>query len=300
MGKEKAPGEQGPGLRSSEGGQPTDAHSTEPKSGKQDEPRTLLIGSAASVQKWIDGCPYATTITGYSMSLESWVMIAIRCKRWGCRHCGERKIIHFGHRVTGAEPNRLITLTVDTKLYEKPREAYDKTRRALTQLATRLRRKHGEFEYFRVLETTKKGWPHYHLVVRSDYIPQKTISTLWAELTGATIVDVRTIKKPSHVYKYIIKYLGKQTHVPWTNRRLSWSRNFFKDDGFQKGPSLDMAMQEWKDSTPEEFLFDEFQGVTLTEFSRDCWIIDGSKCQQTIRPGEPWKFPGGEGSVRRS
>ena len=179
----------------------------------------FLVGSTLNHESLANTCPSAKTLTGFSTLLDRWVVIQIRCKRWGCRHCGERKVTYLGWRCQDAEPNRLITLTISTSLWETPRQSYEATKSKVTQLAIRLRRKFGEFEYFKVLEVTKKGWPHYHLVVRSGYIPQPTISDIWQQLTGAHIVDVRAIKKTRDVYFYVVKYLAKQKYIPWNRFR---------------------------------------------------------------------------------
>lgn len=213
-------------------------------------------------------------MVGFSSLIDRWVVIQIRCKRWGCRHCGERKVTHFGWRCEDAKPNRLVTLTVSNSLWDDPRKAYDGTKGKVTQLAIRLRRKFGEFEYFKVLEVTKNGWPHYHLIVRSEYIPQTVISKLWRELTGAHIVDVRKIRKSRDVYFYVVKYLSKQKYIPWTTRRVSWSKNFFPPVDFKPGPGLGMTDVGWSDEHPEDILRKEFHPFQITAYSNDCWAIE--------------------------
>jgi hypothetical protein len=86
--------------------------------------------------------------------------------------------------------------------------------------------KYGEVEYLRVTEVTKKGWPHYHLLLRSGFLPHKVVKTLWAELTGATIVDLRQVKKSFSAYQYLVKYLSKLHRLEWTERHVSVSKNF--------------------------------------------------------------------------
>ena len=140
-------------------------------------------------------------------------------------------------------------------------------------MAVRLRRVHGEFEYFRVLEVTRKGWPHYHLIVRSEYIPHATIKSVWAELTGATIVDVRKIKKSQDVYFYLVKYLGKQKYIPWTNRRVSWTRHFFPKSDFMAADPLQLELKGWIDEHPQDVLRKQYRPYTIRQYSNDCWTI---------------------------
>lgn len=249
----------------------------------QDAEKVYLLQSLPQLRKQLDACESATTLTGWSDELKAFVVIQIRCKRWGCRHCGERKINHYAHKVASAEPNRFITLTVANRLYNSPREAYDKTRRALPQLTVRVRRKYGEFEYFRVLETTRKGWPHYHLVARSKYIPHIFIRDVWAELTGATIVDVRQIKRNEHIYRYVIKYLAKQSYVPWTNRRISWTRNFFPKVEFEKGKYLEMQAKEFDEIGPAEWIWKNARLKKIVQYSQDCWALISPEQWEKLR-----------------
>jgi len=255
--------------------EPTDIEGSVPEKaveGKNDCLR-LLIGSAEETAHDWQVCPYATTLEGWSMALERWVVIQQRCKRWGCRYCGVRKTTHYARRVQDAEPNRLITLTVNPACWNSPRDAYDGTRRKLGDLNKRLRKELGEWEYFRVLEVTKKGWPHYHLVARCPYIPQARISNLWNELTGAPIVDVRKIRKSKEVYYYVMKYLAKQTYIEWTNRRCSWSASFFPKDEWTPPESLNIAELDWIEQGPVEYLRTHYSGRIIEQIGLDAWAI---------------------------
>lgn len=251
-----------------------DEQNTKPTEKGQETPPVYLIGSADLGRGYLKACPFAASIVGFSLALQEWVIIQNRCKRWGCSHCGPRKIAHYARKVGNAEPNRFVTLTVWTEAYESPRDAYDKTRRSLSKLSVRIRKRIGEWEYFRVLEVTKKGWPHYHLIVRSPYISQAELSTLWAELAQSKIVDIRKIKGKFDVYKYIVKYLGKQKHIPWTDRRVSWSRNFWKADDFKPGGSLQLEEKEFKSDHPENVLSWYYEDARVVEWSADCWLIN--------------------------
>ncbi len=255
-------------------------------SAPSDQPPSInfLIGSTVGHELLADTCPSAKTLVGFSLTLDRWCVIQIRCKRWGCRHCGQRKTTHLGWRCEDAMPNRLITLTVNNTLWETPRDAYERTKGKVTQLATRLRRVYGEFEYLRVLEVTKLGWPHYHLIVRSGYIPQKVLSSVWSDLTGAFIVDVRKIKKRQDVYFYVVKYLSKQRYIPWTNRRVSWSRDFFDKTPFDKPDGLKLRDVGWFDDHPERILQIYWKRFLITSFGRDCWLLPEGKGERIGKP----------------
>jgi len=174
--------------------------------------------------KW---CPWASTLIGFNEALNTSYIIQIRCKRWGCRVCGERKARSLAMRVAEAKPNRFMTLTVNPACEASPRSAWQRNTPSIPRLVKKLRMLSPELEYFRVLEVTKAGWPHWHFLLRSGFLAQRKVSQLWEELSGARIVDIRQVEKSFAAYRYCVKYLAKQKYVPWTNRRVTWSRNFF-------------------------------------------------------------------------
>lgn len=250
----------------------------------QRETPHFLVGSIIKGEHYSETCPAAKTLAAYSETLKTNVIIQIRCKRWGCRHCGTRKVIHYAWRCEDARPNRLVTLTVATRSWENPRAAYEGTKGRVTQLAVRLRRTHGEFEYMKVLEVTKNGWPHYHLIVRSEYIPQQTISNIWADLTGAPIVDVRKLNKSRDVYFYVMKYLAKQKYVPWTTRRVSWTKNFFPPNEHKTPKTLGLIGKGWVDDHPLDVIRRHYLPFMIYQFSTDCWLIPDAPIEDIGKP----------------
>lgn len=154
-------------------------------------------------------------------------LFRIVCKRWTCEACGPVKRAQLQAKIQEARPNRFITLTTCGHETETPRQIFDWTRRQISELGKLIRRSGREFEYLRVLEATERGYPHYHLLVRSPYLEQAELSRHWCHFTRAYIVDIRSLTKDEKAAKYVMKYLTKQNAVPFTNRRLSWTRRFF-------------------------------------------------------------------------
>jgi hypothetical protein len=250
-----------------------DAHSNTPDQGVQADARRYLIGSIRGDNALSALCPHAQTLFCWSHCYQRDVVCVLPCNRWGCVKCGPRKAKRLAYRIEKAEPNKLITLTVNPAAYEDPRSAYDSTRRQLAELSKICRKKLGTFEYMRVLETTKKGWPHYHLMARCPYIPQRTISTIWANLTSAPIVDIRQIRKIDNVFAYVVKYLCKQTYIPWTNRRTSWSKDFFlKEQKYEPQP-LRLDQFELKKGDPHTNLAERFPDWILEQISPSLFLI---------------------------
>jgi len=103
-------------------------------------------------------------------------------------------------------------------------------------------------------------------------------------MTGAPIVDVRQIKRRDKVYFYVVKYLAKQSHVPWTNRRVSWTRAFFRPSELIPGPRLELMDQQWSAYSPSSYLVDHCPNANLVRYSRDCWVFMGPDETPTWQP----------------
>lgn len=247
--------------------------STEKTQKSQDGSQRLLVASEGGFRREMQCCPIARTYTAISIRLEATVIIAVECGRWSCQHCGKKKVAKYALRVKEAAPNKLITLTVNPARWGSPREAYDGTRRKVSDLTKVLRKSYGEFEYFRILEVTKKGWPHYHLITRSPYIPQAELSDLWRQLTGAPIVDVRMIKKVGDVYWYVVKYLAKQAYIPWTDRRATWTRGFLVKTDFKADTPLELMEPQFSHEHPADWMRWNLPTTNLIEYSPTCWIF---------------------------
>ena len=120
---------------------------------------------------------------------------------------------------------RLITLTTS----EESWAAGKNIQRSFRALVMRLRRRSMCTGYVRVIEFTKAGLPHYHVIMRGRYIPQSYLSRLWQAIHLSRVVDVRAIRRKGSAASYLAKYLGKDPRS-----RYSWSwdwvwRGFARD-----------------------------------------------------------------------
>jgi len=237
-------------------------------------PKTYLVGKLAQTREILECCPTASTMVATELETALDSIIAIPCRRWGCRWCGQRKAFQLACKCELAKPERFITLTIDPKRWESPREAYDGTRRKLSDFAKEIRKIRGGFEYLRVLEVTKAGWPHYHFLAKCPYIPQATLSKIWASLTGAVIVDVRRVENQKNVFRYVLKYLCKQTYIPWTSRRVSWSRNFFPKPEDKTGRQNPFINRRRVIQHPSEVLSTRYEGETIIERRPGVWVVE--------------------------
>ena len=114
---------------------------------------------------------------------------ACNCKSWFCEHCAGR----MGRRKLGELIERLrqfvgvygITFTLDPELFPDPLTAYlyvmggnGLIGRTIRELHRRgwLKTRH----YFVVIEWHENGWPHWHVLVDSKFIPFGEIVEVWA------------------------------------------------------------------------------------------------------------------------
>jgi hypothetical protein len=72
-----------------------------------------------------------------------------------------------------------IELTVDPKAFFRLYDEYVFIGKAWNKLRSWLLRRYGKFEYLKVLEATKKGRPHLHILISGiKWIPQKELSDI--------------------------------------------------------------------------------------------------------------------------
>jgi hypothetical protein len=191
-----------------------------------------------------------------------------------------------------------LTLTVDPANWEDPRDAFDGTRRQVPELFRILRRKFGEVEYLRVTELTKAGWPHYHCLVRSGFLPHAVVRDRWQDLTGATIVDLRRIADKQKTYWYLVKYLAKMHTLGWTNRHVSYSKSFFRDPPREKNDALQLSEGKVLETHPATLAYHQFRNSELCEVSYGVFTLsapDELKRAVASAPDapeeEPWTRP---------
>lgn len=239
-----------------------------------EHPPTCKITTIGVLWSKFGACPHAQTLEAHSPQFGCTVWLALPCKQWSCRHCAEVKIRRLSIKTEAAKPNRLLTLTVDPSLWTDPRAAFDGTRRQVPECMRFLRTRFNSVEYLRVTELTRGGWPHYHLMVRSPYIPHAVVKAKWQALTGAIIVDLRQIKGSLNTYNYLVKYLSKMHKIGWTERHVSYSRSFFIETDFKTKPQLELQDKTIIEAHPSTYLYARFRGATLSILGANLYALN--------------------------
>jgi hypothetical protein len=119
-----------------------------------------------------------------------------------------------------------LTLTLDPKKLEHKKFAVPHLRLCFNKFREYLKRKYGTVPpYICVLEFTKAGIPHLHILL-DQYIPQKWISATWAGLGGGRIVFIKQVTI-ANVTRYLSKYLTKDLllSAPKGSRRITTARS---------------------------------------------------------------------------
>ncbi len=239
----------------------------------QAPPEYLVGKTTAEAFDYLSVCPYAQTLTAYSLTHYTKILFVLPCRRWSCRVCSAAKIQRLAGTVRLAKPNRLLTLTVDPSLYVTPAEAWGKTRRKVPILIRGLRKRFGEVEYLRVTEVTKKGWPHFHLLVRSAFLPQPVVKSEWRSLTGAKIVDLRKVNRSFSAYTYLVKYLSKLHKLEWTERHVSLSRGFAPPVEDKGKNTIEYQEPDFHNFHPSNYLAERHVGDTVVRLSPHAHLI---------------------------
>jgi hypothetical protein len=260
-------------------------------------------------------CPWATTRIVRDVETGRPLLCPVTCKRWGCSYCAPRKIRRLAFLTKGAEPNRWIRLGVNPALYDSPKAAWEDTSPKVPELCRILRKTRGEVEYLRVAEihngTTRYaeldepgkalGFPHYHALLRSSYIPQKELSAAWGDLTGAPVVWIAKISQTFSSFRYLTKYLTKLHRLEWTDRHVSYSKKFFREEDMEKLAYPERDLIEVSEKHPWKLLADRYadqevtaheDGTYLLPDHADLDIRDTSMIELGLRPPDgPYREP---------
>lgn len=140
-----------------------------------------------------------------------------KCKSQWCSDCSLGRMVALRHQlrpVVGMwQSVQMVTLTVDPKGFESAESAYDYVRekRGIAVLMQHLKRR-GHLvkpEWFCALEFHKSGWPHWHVVCHSEFVPVDEIRKGW-KLGRIHITRSNQFESTAHAVHYATKYVSKK------------------------------------------------------------------------------------------
>jgi hypothetical protein len=143
------------------------------------------------------------------------------CDSWECPSCSERKRACLIARILAGFPSIMWTLTSRVDEGSDPVHAFRELVKALQDFMDTecKRRKIRRIQYFVVVEATKQGWPHLHLMVRDVYIDHARLSDWMDRRANSPIVHFDILDSPTAGARYMSKYLGKAPHRFGTGKR---------------------------------------------------------------------------------
>lgn len=175
------------------------------------------------------------------------------CTRYLCHDCAKfrrRKGRSYQRAMSGLKVHprwQMWTLTTS-------RESVDlgiDIRASFRALVMRMRRRSLINGYFKVIEYTKQGWPHIHVLIAGPPIPHWWMSETWAAIHHSPNVWYSKERSALGAAGYLAKYMGKDPRA-----RYSWAwdwvwKGFAKDwrnlvaDGFRQGETMIDIIGMW-------------------------------------------------------
>lgn len=207
----------------------------------------------------------------------------VLCHSPFCKKCNDIKVQKLWPKIEDFSKRRQLRfITVTYSADVGPAEVLRRFSSDWNKFVTYLRRRKYKFNFFKIIEFTKRNILHFHVLI-DCYIPQGLISNVWRDVTGTSyIVFITKVLSREDALRYTIKYItkSKQGHqaiyVAKNVRRFSFSR--FTWD-FQR--SIDLTPD------PYEFYFHVYN--SLEELKAD--YIARQRNERRLHPErKPYKL----------
>jgi len=152
-----------------------------------------------------------------------------------------------------------------------------------TSWPNQVRFKGSSLQYLAVVEAHKSGWPHLHILCRSEWIDQDWLAEQTKELLDAHRVDVERITKKSQVNAYVAKYCGKCVHKFGTTKRY-WKTATYELTKYQKPTSKEPPWwDQWHSRQGVIKLSESWRSMGWHVEMKSWWHAEGWK----ERPPDP-------------
>lgn len=152
-------------------------------------------------------------------------LVGSTCHDRFCVPCAKERsriIVHNVLDQLGDVPVRFLTLTL-----KGAGEPLADSVRRLTRAFTALRRRSlwrqkvtGGVAFIEVhwSRTSQRWHPHLHCLIQGEYIDKGEISRTWLDITkDSRIIDIRLVRSPEHLAKYVTKYASKPLNASFVN-----------------------------------------------------------------------------------
>lgn len=186
------------------------------------------VGVPASLHLTCATMTYCQSRTIVKMEPQRRTAVSLRCRSWGCPDCVDTRKAQLVAEAHGGAPNTFLTLTSRRRDDITANDAAKKLAWCWRLIRLRLMRHYNlkKLPFIAVVEATKLGWPHLHILLRAPFLDRGIISDAMAELDDSPIVDIRRIDDRGRVSAYVAKYATKCDHKFGTTKRYWKSRDY--------------------------------------------------------------------------
>jgi hypothetical protein len=168
----------------------------------------------------------STTLVKYEKDQRT--ATALRCRSWLCPECAPDRKRRLIKEILDGAPTVFLTLTIrhvpGETAPDAARRLIDAWRRARRSWMQLHKVKH--LPFYCVVEATKLGWPHLHVMLRNVWISQQWLSDFMSEAINSPIVDIKKIDGAGRAAGYVGKYAGKCSQKFGTCKRYWRSRDY--------------------------------------------------------------------------
>lgn len=150
------------------------------------------------------------------------------CRSWNCSWCARSRKRQVIREAMDGDPLIFVTLTLHEDCAEDPYRWAGELVNAWRKFVRYYKRRHhlSTIPYFAVFEATKQGVPHLHILCRTPWIQQETLSNFMAIEVGAPIVWVKKVRHRKKAAIYLAKYMGKSPGKFGTLKRYWKTKNW--------------------------------------------------------------------------
>ena len=170
-------------------------------------------------------CTNAIIVKHHPAGLDARVL---RCRCWTCEHCQPVRRRGLIANAIAGQPRTFITLTIRTDEQVNPIHQARQLTRAWRLIRLRWQRRAHlkSIPFISVMEATKAGRPHLHVLARAPYLDQRILAAWAAEIIGSPVVWIERIDAHRSTAAYVTKYVGKEPHQFGTSKRYFQSRDY--------------------------------------------------------------------------
>lgn len=174
------------------------------------------------------------------------------CKSWTCPKCSIHNSIRvrklIGDVAILNSLDHFLTLTLDPALI--PHDYKDNSHAYITFLwnkyITYIRRKFKKItiKYIWVVEYTKKGYAHLHILL-NNYLPISVLRSIWVSIGGGQQMRIEKAKNPIALARYVAKYLTKELNNKYSNFYFFQKRYSISSNCIRKKEVIITSIHDW-------------------------------------------------------